>query len=939
LWARSALLSIFFFNLVACGGGGGGDEIIGTGDNPQTVEAAAYKGPFIIGSNVTVNILTESGQATDSTIITSTTDDLGSFSFDLNNPSLVLIKVDGYHFNEIRGVLSNGPITLNAIYDTNDSNRVFVNILTHLISSRVSRLIQTGSGSSVAIDQAQTELVNALSNIVSVNNIPDFSQLSVFNVDGTNSNGNAYLLALSAIVYQYADLEVGGDSSLLSGKLAETLNTLASDLADNGLVDNVGLLSGLVNTVGTINPNDVINNLTARSIAVNGTAIDVPDINLFIDTDGDGYVNSVDTDDDNDNILDVSDPNPYVPNNIPLANAGSDIPDVLVGMPVSLDGLLSSDADGQSLTYAWSQASGSPVTLINPTSATPSFVAPSVAGDIVFSLVVSDGFGSSAPSLVTVSIVGEYVLFSLNGSPSTLYNETVDNAYPSGYRTELTAVYNETKMTGPSGGVLRPAMTVRASHFEDNGSESILMINVFAQQTGTYVVDTEAQIRLYSMTGTVMNYNYRATDGSVTITEYDAVGNAVAGSFSVNAICTRSFPGCQPSNSISLSGSFKITREGDQVFTSVGSVATPVDLGSIPVGGYQPYVYDGANINMVSSSAPSYYQISTTTLSPTKISIENPTSSIVLTVYDSNLFDSPVCAANSESMTTVSCTATSTSGELYFSVALMDTNISGAWYEGVIGLASTVDEGTLLSPMDITNLSPYLGQADIVGSYYKLSVTPNTKHHITKQTLSGSSRMEVYDDALFTNSVCVMYYGDACTVDVGPTVNTLYIKIPPNSSFPAVDAYYYNLVHWEVDLPLYYLEVFPTSGAPYSTVCTNVFVYESDGITLVPGLHKISKACSVQSLDATVPLESGKTYYIRASDGLGSGTPTVDSYAIWMGTAPHAGTVTDVTPDQTLGEPENNTLNGAVNLTIDTLHYDSFDDSDSDSDMFVFTVP
>ena len=91
-------------------------------------------------------------------------------------------------------------------------------------------------------------------------------------------------------------------------------------------------------------------------------------------------------------------------NSPPTADAGSD-QSVTTGNTVSLDGSLSSDPDGDSLTYAWvftSIPEGSGVSLSDATSAAPTFVA-DVDGTYVLDLTVSDGAVESAPD--TVSIV------------------------------------------------------------------------------------------------------------------------------------------------------------------------------------------------------------------------------------------------------------------------------------------------------------------------------------------------------------------------------------------------------------------------------------------------------------------------------------------------------------------------------------------------------
>ena len=91
-------------------------------------------------------------------------------------------------------------------------------------------------------------------------------------------------------------------------------------------------------------------------------------------------------------------------NHPPVANAG---PDQIVDTntnPTTLDGTGSTDADGNQLVYWWRQTAGEAVVLTDPTTAHPTFKAPSTAGvNLTFELVVSDGSASSAPDTVVVT--------------------------------------------------------------------------------------------------------------------------------------------------------------------------------------------------------------------------------------------------------------------------------------------------------------------------------------------------------------------------------------------------------------------------------------------------------------------------------------------------------------------------------------------------------
>jgi len=90
-------------------------------------------------------------------------------------------------------------------------------------------------------------------------------------------------------------------------------------------------------------------------------------------------------------------------NQTPTSNAGPD-QSVNEGDHVILDGSLSSDFDGDLLTYMWTSPSG--ITLSSATNQKPTFSAPEVTADtdFIFSLVVNDGTIDSPADLVTITV-------------------------------------------------------------------------------------------------------------------------------------------------------------------------------------------------------------------------------------------------------------------------------------------------------------------------------------------------------------------------------------------------------------------------------------------------------------------------------------------------------------------------------------------------------
>jgi len=91
----------------------------------------------------------------------------------------------------------------------------------------------------------------------------------------------------------------------------------------------------------------------------------------------------------------------------PVANAGIDQV-VLSGDTVTLNGTSSYDPDGDSLTYSWTQQSGTTVSINNISSINPTFFAPATAGDLTFQLTVTDTSNSHSTDTVTVTVVRKH---------------------------------------------------------------------------------------------------------------------------------------------------------------------------------------------------------------------------------------------------------------------------------------------------------------------------------------------------------------------------------------------------------------------------------------------------------------------------------------------------------------------------------------------------
>jgi len=113
---------------------------------------------------------------------------------------------------------------------------------------------------------------------------------------------------------------------------------------------------------------------------------------------------------DTSGLMDAAATTVTISNQPPTADAGAP-QTVNPGDTVTLDGIGSSDPNGDVLTYLWQQTGGTAVTLSSPTAVNPAFTAPGAAGVLTFTLAVTDSLGlASAPDTVTIT-VKDYLIY------------------------------------------------------------------------------------------------------------------------------------------------------------------------------------------------------------------------------------------------------------------------------------------------------------------------------------------------------------------------------------------------------------------------------------------------------------------------------------------------------------------------------------------------
>jgi subtilisin family serine protease len=117
-----------------------------------------------------------------------------------------------------------------------------------------------------------------------------------------------------------------------------------------------------------------------------------------------------------------------LPNNLPVVDAGAGFT-MDEGATRSLAGT-ATDADGDTLTYTWTQEAGPAVSNFTGTDTlTPSFTAPQVGADTVLTFMLTVNDGQNAPVTDTVQVT-VHDLNAGGGSSSTIGNNSVGGALP-----------------------------------------------------------------------------------------------------------------------------------------------------------------------------------------------------------------------------------------------------------------------------------------------------------------------------------------------------------------------------------------------------------------------------------------------------------------------------------------------------------------------------
>lgn len=243
------------------------------------VSGLVEKGPFISGSTINLQPLSDEFSPVGTYFHTEITDNEGSFNLgkvSLTAPYATL-TANGYFFNEVAGDLSKGTISLNAIVDLTNKSTVNVNLLTHLKYYRVQHLQGEGKTFKDADKQAQEELLTAFG--LQAFNTGDVSQYSI----AAGTDQSAALIAISSLLLVNRS----------EAQLTEYLSNLSKEFGDNGVFSASTKAKIAADRDALASILDIIPSNIIKRYQELGKTVHVKDLYPYFDWDGDGVADNM----------------------------------------------------------------------------------------------------------------------------------------------------------------------------------------------------------------------------------------------------------------------------------------------------------------------------------------------------------------------------------------------------------------------------------------------------------------------------------------------------------------------------------------------------------------------------------------------------------------------------------------------------------------------
>ncbi|MBR4783827.1 MAG: hypothetical protein IK012_01035 [Fibrobacter sp.] len=205
-------------------------SVSGTSESTRTVSGTSQKGPFVKGTEVTLYGMDETLHQTGSRYSTIIDNDQGKFSLQEIplEERYAWLNANGYFIDEYTAKKSERTILLNSLVDLQNTDKVNINVLTHLSFNRILYLVDEGKSVEEAKRQAEREVLDVFG---FSGEGESFEQLDIL----SGGEGDAKLLAISLIMRFKGNV----------GDVAEFMAWLALDLETDGVCDDTVLVREL----------------------------------------------------------------------------------------------------------------------------------------------------------------------------------------------------------------------------------------------------------------------------------------------------------------------------------------------------------------------------------------------------------------------------------------------------------------------------------------------------------------------------------------------------------------------------------------------------------------------------------------------------------------------------------------------------------------------
>jgi hypothetical protein len=263
----AVLFAMLIIVLAGCGGDSSDSSSTATAEEEYSVNGYVQKGPFVSGSSITIQSLSNKLESLGRTYETTITDDFGSFSMGKRiKGKYVEIIATGFYFNEVSGELSPANYTLRAVSDLSSKESVNVNVLTTLEKDRIIYLMTEGGKSySDAKAQAETEILTVFN--ISNSGISSFDGMDI----SKTGDSNSILLAISAILQ--------GNNSV--AELSELISKINLDIKEDGTLDNQAYVDELKTNADNLDLASIKSNIAGRYENL-GLTVSIPSFEDFV---------------------------------------------------------------------------------------------------------------------------------------------------------------------------------------------------------------------------------------------------------------------------------------------------------------------------------------------------------------------------------------------------------------------------------------------------------------------------------------------------------------------------------------------------------------------------------------------------------------------------------------------------------------------------------